>query len=399
MNKLRAFTLGGMFIAGCGFSPGVNADVDSSSAEIDAREAQVVTINNTTVETNANEGEQPTYNPQLDILYNRNRTDEIYSTLDTLIARDNEIVEQLDTLIARDNEIVEQLDTQEEQYNDNSNQIQTLNSNLENRAVTAMGLESSNNPLNHDRFTPQEAKEAMGIQDDNNPYNHVKRSVDTIVAITQTVIGSLTDSNPTNHTKRTVAQLTNLFSNFVGVLNNNNSMNHNRYTDSEAINAVRPYLPTGSYMFGTVCGVSEPHDGNVGGWAGIGDICRTTCDSDTAHLCSLDEVHKSLQIGIEISSNSRYDIGNNNCLGCGSEEWTKGSEDCMTYEEVLMYKETHGGCFLIHENGADLLSCPLLSWTKLHYDNLPDLYCYHPNSLQNNCEFEIPFLCCDAYNQ
>lgn len=57
----------------------------------------------------------------------------------------------------------------------------------------------------------------------------------------------------------------------------------------------------GVYSVGatTFCNASSPTVGAAGGYPAMKALCQTACGSSTAHVCSPEEVSRSLQLGLE----------------------------------------------------------------------------------------------------
>lgn len=66
--------------------------------------------------------------------------------------------------------------------------------------------------------------------------------------------------------------------------------------DELRVNSSNVRFP-GTLRGNVICGTATARNGNMGGWVAARTLCQTTCSSETAHLCSAEEVSRSWQYG------------------------------------------------------------------------------------------------------
>ena len=113
---------------------------------------------------------------------------------------------------------------------------------------------------------------------------------------------------------------------------------------------------------GIYCGSSIAMTGNAGGYAGVKALCETACGDPAAHVCSIEEVGRSVQLGIVVPNNARYTAAHQFSVGGNA------NTDCSGW------KETTSGF-------SSILS---------YYTSDPSL----PQPWNEGCGVSIPFLCC-----
>jgi hypothetical protein len=66
---------------------------------------------------------------------------------------------------------------------------------------------------------------------------------------------------------------------------------------------------------GVYCGSTVSRTGNMGGYAGAKALCETACGDPAAHVCTDDDVLRSLQLGIAMPVDQRYARNQGECEG------------------------------------------------------------------------------------
>jgi hypothetical protein len=81
------------------------------------------------------------------------------------------------------------------------------------------------------------------------------------------------------------------------------------YQAEHAENAERAVTRYGSHVIsagGAYCGSTAAVTGSVGGYPGAKALCEGACGDPAAHMCTLEEVFRSLQLGILVPVGERY---------------------------------------------------------------------------------------------
>jgi hypothetical protein len=107
------------------------------------------------------------------------------------------------------------------------------------------------------------------------------------------------------------------------------------------------------------CEASMPVTGDVGGYQGAKALCEDTCGSASAHVCTADELLRSLGLGVELPSVTNYRFATGITWG-----GTAGQQaDCRAFSQAT---EAYGGAV----------------WSVDHFDI-------------TGCSTAYPMLCCD----
>jgi hypothetical protein len=115
---------------------------------------------------------------------------------------------------------------------------------------------------------------------------------------------------------------------------------------------------------GTYCSPTAPMTGSLGGYQAGKALCETACGDPAAHLCSSEEVTRSLQLGVAVP-NGRY-LAGIATIGAGA---------------------THGDCYGLYSSAVgDNSWCALLVTTD-------PVGRPHPGA-ESACSGSEPFLCC-----
>jgi hypothetical protein len=97
---------------------------------------------------------------------------------------------------------------------------------------------------------------------------------------------------------------------------------------------------------GMYCGSSLAVTGSAGGYVGAKTLCETACGDPAAHLCSAEEVVRSLQVGIDVPTAERYAAGIQYSSGASSSYecfgWRDGTVSALVAPSIT-YHTGYGG--------------------------------------------------------